>query len=67
VSGLNPGGSRNSNGQRRVFTASEVQRVCRQAKIAEVDKPSGSIAAMPHSNSREVQRRLRQAAKRERS
>lgn len=62
MSGLNPGGSRSKS--RRVFTASDVARVCRQAKIAEVDKAGGSIAGREHKQSREVERRLRQAARR---
>lgn len=67
MSNLNPGGARNSSGARRVYTASEVERVCRQGKIPDVDKPSGSIAGAEHNNSREIQRRLRrEAARRDR-
>lgn len=60
MSNLNPGGSR-AKGP-RVFTAAGVARVCQQAKISDVDKASGSVATSEHKHSREIQRRLRQAA-----
>lgn len=65
MSSLNPGGNRSTD-KPRAFTPSEVKRACEKAKIAEVDKPSGSIATLEHTHSREVARRLRQAARKNR-
>jgi hypothetical protein len=63
MSNTNPGGSRASEGRRRIFGAANIARACREGKIPEVDKPNHSIADQPHQNSREQQRRLRQQAR----
>jgi hypothetical protein len=61
MSNLNPGGSRSSGP--RAFTPQQVARACEKGKIPDVDKPSNSPAGQPHQHSREVQRRLRQQAR----
>ncbi|MFL5900911.1 MAG: hypothetical protein ACJ75S_06895 [Solirubrobacterales bacterium] len=63
MSNLNPGGSRSKGG--RIFGAEGIKRACQQAKIADVDKASGSIADREHKGTREQQRRARQQARKE--
>lgn len=62
MSNLNPGGSRHVGG--RVFGAGAIKRHIQQGKPDHTDA-SGSIADQPHAGTREQQRRLRQAQKRE--
>lgn len=67
MSNLNHGGYRGVGA--RVFGARQIARACQDYKKPDVDKANGSIATgkdgttRPHNHSREVQRRLRQEAR----
>jgi len=62
LSNLNPGGYRGPGP--RVFGAENIRRACKANRIPDVDRADGSIADQPHKHSREVERRLRQEARR---
>lgn len=63
MSGVNPGGHRAGDGVARVFGARQIERLCDKAKVPDIDRANGSPAGKPHKNSREVERRLRQQAR----
>jgi hypothetical protein len=62
MSRLNPGGSRAKEG--RIFTATGIRRMVQQHKPDHAADAGNSIAAKPHKNSREQERRKRQEARR---